>query len=270
MTAFKEWRDAEPGDFAVIGDPIGHSLSPRMHQAAYEALGLPYRYVALRVPSGEVAQCLSTLAALGYKGVNVTVPHKEETFRAMHSVEPFAGLIGAVNTVKLPEMRGTNTDGPGFMDTLADLELPGPPQVLVLGAGGSALAVVAALAGAGYKIRLYNRTQARAESLVARLGAKVEILPDADPADCDLLVNTTSAGLKGEQLPILWARVKPTAVAYDLVYGRKPTPFLRSASDCGLRTMDGLPLLVAQGARSIEWWLGVKAPQRTMLENLKW
>ena len=270
MTGFKEWRDAGAADFAVIGDPIEHSLSPQMHQAAFDALGLPYRYVALRVRVGEVPECLAHLAGLGFKGVNVTVPHKEETFRAMIAVEPLAALVGSVNTVRLPDLHGTNTDGPGFMDTLSELGLPEHPAVLVLGAGGSALAVVAALSATTQVIRLYNRTRERAEALVAKLAANVEILQEADPAGCDLVVNTTSAGLKGEQLPIDWASAKAGAVAYDLVYGREPTPFLRSAADRGLRTVDGLPLLVAQGARSLEWWLEVNAPRKAMFESLRW
>lgn len=270
MNAWREWKDAEPAEFAVIGDPIDHSLSPQMHSAAARALGLGFRYIALRVPRGEVAEAFRHLAALGYRGVNVTVPHKEETFRAMREVEPFAQRVQAVNTVRLPELRGTNTDGPGFLETLAHLALSKDSRVLVLGAGGAALAVVASLADAGFQPTVFNRTRSRAEEMLQRLGVKAQIVDAPDPAGCSLVVNSTSAGLHGERLPIDWAKAEPSAVAYDLVYGREPTPFLCSAAAHGLRTVDGLHLLVVQGALSLEWWLGVEAPRRAMLESLQW
>jgi shikimate dehydrogenase len=269
MNAWREWRDAEPAQFAVIGDPIKHSRSPRMQEAALRAMGLDHRYVALRVPSGEVAEAFDLLSGLGYLGVNVTVPHKYEAFLAMRSVELFARRVEAVNTVRLPDLAGVNTDGPGFMDSLAPLALPRGCRVLVLGAGGSAVSIAAALVEGGFEVRIYNRTRSRAEALVARLGIPAEILDTADPSGCELIVNATSAGLHDAELPVDWASAKPDAVAYDLVYGSEPTRFLRTASDRGLRTIDGLPLLVAQGARSLEWWLGREAPRQVMLESLR-
>ncbi|MCX7801174.1 MAG: shikimate dehydrogenase [Fimbriimonadales bacterium] len=268
MTEFFEWRDAPRADFAVIGDPVSHSLSPRMHAAALQAMGLSLSYVAVRVPPGEVAPALEHLAGLGYRGANCTVPHKAEALAACRSADPFARRVGAVNTVRLPTLEGTNTDGPGFLDTLGPLGMPRGSRVLVLGAGGSARAVAAALEDAGYRLRLWNRTRERAEALVRELGLSADLSEHPDPSGCRLIVNTTSASLHGSEVSLDWGRVEPDAVAYDLMYGESPTPFLLRAARSGLRTLDGRPLLAAQGARSLEWWLGAQAPRRVLLLSL--
>ena len=268
MTRFFEWREAPQADFAVIGDPVGHSLSPRMHAAALRALGLDRTYLAIRVPPGEVAACLARLSELGYVGVNCTVPHKAEALAACDRVDAFALRVGAVNTVRLPSLEGTNTDGPGFLDTLGPLGIPAGSRALLLGAGGSARAVAAALQEAGFRLALWNRTPHRAETLVREVGLDAELLAAPDPSGCALVVNTTSAGLHGASVGVDWGRAPADAVAYDLMYGDGPTPFLREAASFGLRTVDGRPLLAAQGARSLEWWLGRRAPRREMLLSI--
>ncbi|MEZ0325713.1 MAG: shikimate dehydrogenase [Fimbriimonas sp.] len=265
MTEVYEWRDAPVADFAVIGDPIGHSLSPAMHQAAYRELGVPYRYVAIHVPPGGVAAALDHLKALGYRGVNATVPHKQEVIDWCEEVEPFARRVGAANTISLdvPATRCINTDAPGFMETLPAL----PETVLLLGAGGSARSLAAALSDCGCRLRIYNRTRARAEEMVNALGLQAELLDRPDLEGADLVLNTTSSSLSGESLALDWNTAKPGALAYDLVYGN--TPFLEEAEKAGLRTLDGLPLLVAQGALSLEWWLRIRAPRAAMMEALR-
>lgn len=265
MAEFFSWRDAPAADFAVIGDPVSHSLSPRMHTAAYAALGLNLRYVAIHVPACEVVPALDHLRSLGYRGVNVTVPHKESALDWCSEAESLARRVRAVNTVRLADRSGINTDAPGFLDTLADLLLgPSPELVLLLGAGGSARALTCALAEAGWQVRIYNRTRSRAEEMVANLGVDAEVLDAADPTGARLILNTTSASLQGAEVAIPWQCAEPDAVAYDLMYAKEPTPFLAAASAHGLRTCDGLPLLVAQGARSLEWWLDVSAPRDAM------
>lgn len=266
--SFWEWNEAPEGDFAVIGDPVAHSLSPKMHQAAYDELGLPFRYHRIRVPKGEVGLALDRLKSLGYQGVNVTVPHKEEVIDWCSALDPFAERVCAVNTVRMSDRVGFNTDAPGFLETLRDRGVE-PGTVLVLGAGGSARALVLALAEAGWRIRLHNRTRARAQALGELLGVPLEIVADADPSGCDLVLNTTSASLQGESLPITWSKAKPTALAYDLAYGEGLTPFLLHAGVEGVHVVDGRPLLVAQGALSFEWWLGVPAPRRAMAEAIR-
>ena len=255
------WRDAFAGDFAVIGDPVSHSLSPAMHQAAYDALGLTYRYVAVHVPRGEVTPALDHLRSLGYRGVNVTVPHKEEVLDWCETVDPFALRVRAANTLKLSDRSCINTDAPGFLDTLRPLRLT-DHTALVLGAGGASRALCLALAEAGWSLAIYNRTFERAEDLALVVGASAVEIPD--PTGAALILNTTSASLGGEELPIDWSLAEPGAVAYDLMYSASSTPFLQAAAAHGLSTVDGRELLVAQGALSFEWWLGIEAPRKAM------
>ena len=286
---FFEWPDAPEADYAVIGSPVHHSLSPIMHQAAYRALGLSYRYVAIHVPPGEVCRALDRLERLGYKGVNVTVPHKEEVLSCVEEVDAFARRVMAANTIKLrsphtplgtshhtrsvvgvdPETLGSrraiNTDAPAFIQTLGSLKLRGR-RAMILGAGGSARAIVAILADNGYQVQIHNRTTSRAIELVEQLGVSAAVL-ETPNLNCDLIVNTTSAGLAGQSLGLDWSQAPPHAIAYDLVYG--DTPFLLEASRAGLKTIDGLPLLVEQGALAFEWWTGLGAPREAMLEAVK-
>ena len=264
-----EWRDAPRADFAVIGDPVKHSLSPKMHQAAYEALGLPYRYVAIRVNVGEVGEAFHHLKSLGYRGVNVTVPHKEEALLQSQNVDPLAQQVRAANTFRLSDMACINTDAPGFLDTLSAFH-PVKKSVLVLGAGGSARALIVALLGAGWEIQLYNRTQSKADAIAESLQhPDLKVISNPDPRGACLILNTTSASLVGAELPIDWDRAESGAWAYDLMYAKEPTPFLAKAAERGLATVDGLPLLVAQGARAFEWWLGLEAPRQAMMEALR-
>lgn len=262
-----EWREVEEASFAVIGDPVSHSLSPAMHNAAFAHLSLPYRYVAIHVSPGEVCDALDRLTHLGYRGVNVTVPHKEEALGWVDHLDPFARRVGAVNTIRMADRAAANTDTPGFLDTLDELGLkPGRPAV-VLGAGGSARGVCVALAEAGFDLRIWNRTRARAEHLIERLVVPATVMETPDLAEAGLIVNTTSAALKGGALELDWSGVPGDAVAYDLMYG-EPTPFLEGARASGLKTVDGAALLVAQGARSLEYWLDVDAPRHVMREAI--
>jgi shikimate dehydrogenase len=256
-------------DFAVIGDPIGHSKSPAMHRAAYDALGLPYRYVAVHVPQGRVAEALDRMLEMGYRGVNVTVPHKAEALAWASQPDSLAARIGAANTLDLRTGRAWNTDAPGFMDTLADLGLRSPYRAVVLGAGGSARALVAALSDeAGVEVAVWNRTRDRAERMVQELasGALIQDLPDLSRAD--LVVNATSTGLDAIELDLDFSVARPHALAYDLAYGSEPTVFERQAAQAGLRHADGRGLLVAQGARAFEHWLGIPAPKTVMLRAI--
>jgi shikimate dehydrogenase len=253
------WHDAPQADFAVIGDPVAHSRSPQMHMAAFKALGLDYRYVAIQVPPGDVGAALTQLREMGYKGINVTVPHKGEAIAWCAHVDRFVSEVEAVNTIDLERKAGINTDANGFLETILNVE---GKTALMLGAGGSARALSRALVREGWDVRIHNRTPEKAVALAGAVGAIA--VEKADPAGASLILNTTSASLDGEQLPILWDRAEKTAVAYDLAYGQDSTPFLRKAHELGLTTMDGLPMLVEQGALSLEWWIGVDAPRDVM------
>lgn len=263
MNVAYEWHEVPPADFAVIGDPVAHSRSPQMHEAAYRALGLNLRYVAVRVSAGKVGDALDHFREIGFKGVNVTVPHKAE---AMDWGDPdeLAEKIGVANTIDLHSRIATNTDAPGFLDTLEPFVFPKGASALILGAGGSARAIAAVLPSAGFEVSIWNRTPIRAEELAGEFGLSPV---DLATADYDLVVNTTSAGLSRERLPLDWDRARPSTVAYDLVYGN--TPFLQEAEERGLRTLDGKELLVAQGARSFEFWLGIAPPREVMREAIQ-
>jgi len=269
MNSSFPWREAPEAEFGVIGDPVAHSLSPRMHTAAYQALGLIYRYVAIQVPTGEVAAALTHLGTLGYKGINVTVPHKEEALAWATHVEPLARRVRAANTLRLADKACINTDAPGFLDTLTAFD-PRRRTALLLGAGGSARAIAVALLTAGYNLFLYNRTASRAEALADELKIPAyQIRDTADPTGASLIVNTTSASLNNDKLPIQWDRADKGALAYDLMYAKEPTPFLNSAAQRGLATIDGRAMLVAQGARSFKWWLGIDPPRDVMLKAIQ-
>lgn len=262
------WRDAPSAQFAVIGDPVSHSMSPRMHMAAYEELGLPLEYVALEVPVGEVALALNFLTLRGYQGINVTVPHKEEALIWCDGVEPLARRVRAVNTIRLVDRAGRNTDAPGFLETLADRGVP-PGDALLLGAGGSARALAYALVHDGWTVRIYNRTAEKAEALSKDLGDGAYAVTEPDPSDCHLVLNTTSASLQGDALNLDWSAARRDVLVYDLMYGNGPTAFLQGAADHGLRICDGRPMLVAQGALALEWWLGVDAPRDVMAAAIR-
>jgi shikimate dehydrogenase len=260
VNAFYEWQKAPAADFAVIGDPVAHSLSPRMHAAAYRALDLPYTYVAVQASSEELHAALNRLAALGFIGANITVPHKERALAWSPKPDQIASRIGAANTLDFRDGSSTNTDAPGFLHTLKSLDVTGG-RALLLGAGGSARAIAAVLPSAGFQVSIWNRTPGRALALADEFG--LTFLERAN-ADFDLIVNTTSAGLSGDELPLDWSGCRGSALAYDLVYGE--THFLRTAREHGLKTVDGIPLLAAQGALSLGWWLGIEPPFESMLE----
>lgn len=269
QTYYESWQDAPlAAQFAVIGDPVKHSRSPRMHQAAYDELGLPYRYVALHVPVGDVHAALTHLVGLGYLGVNVTVPHKEEALRWASDADPLAHKVRAVNTLRLADGAGMNTDAGGFIDTLYDRGVQ-PGKALLLGAGGSARALAYALAEEGWELLIQNRTLERAEEMVKDLGIQAKVVRKADPDGAHLIVNTTSASLQGQAIDVKWENAFPYALAYDLMYGDEPTPFLAEARKHKLHTVDGSALLVAQGARAFEWWIGVPAPRDVMAAAIR-
>lgn len=265
MSRFFEWREAPEGDFAVLGDPIFHSLSPPMHEAAFRALGLPYSYRRIRVSRGELGEALARLVARGYRGLNVTIPLKAEAATWAKDLDEFALRCEAANTLRLETGEGINTDGPGFMDTLADAGVEGP-EVVLLGAGGAARAVALALHRGGYNLRVFNRTRERADALLRELGLPGAVIDEPTAEGADLIVNATSATLTDRRLPIDWAGARPSALAYDLAYGS--SAFVDEARSHGLRGMDGAEMLVAQGARSFEFWLGRPAPRDVMREAL--
>jgi shikimate dehydrogenase len=266
--------------FGIMGHPVEHSLSPFMHNAAFEALGIHAVYVPFMVKPEDLGKATLALRALTVSGVNVTVPHKGAIIEFLDELDPSAKQTGAVNTIvqKAGKLWGYNTDGPGFLLSLhKDGHFdPAGKKVVILGAGGAASAVAMALAGAGVRrLVIANRNKTRAEILAKRVQRNFdrETLPvalDESRAlywlirESDLLVNATSVGLKGvsERLTINPNSLHPKLFVFDLIY--RETALLKMAKRRGLKHLDGLGMLVSQGARSFEIFTGKRAPFRVM------
>lgn len=249
-----------------------------MHNAAFTALGLPHLYLRYRVAPQALPDALDEARRLKMGGLNLTVPLKEAALPLLDALTPAAVRAQAVNTVRVERGRliGDNTDGRGFVAALAARVPIRRAPVLILGAGGSARAVAAALVDAGCpRLTIANRTLARAERLAADLaGATTRLaavpLDDAGrhcAGDTAVVVNATSAGLRGERLPLDARQSRPGCLFVDLVYGR-PTPFLDAARRAGRPTMDGAPMLLHQGALAFTLWTGRPAPLGAMAAAL--
>lgn len=254
---------------AVIGFPVGHSRSPAMQSAALAELGLggQWSYGAVEIAPERFEMKVREMAADGeYAGANVTVPHKEAALAVADEASEAARAIGAANTLSFSagRIRADNTDAGGLLAALPTTPLDA--RALVLGAGGAARAVVWALVGEGARVEVWNRTAARVEALCAQLGGKPVAAPSQ--ADYDLIVNTTSVGLRGEdpfaELPLTAAAFAPGQLVVDMVYGDGAGPLLGAAAAAGATTIDGLEILVRQGALSLEIWTGREAPIETM------
>ncbi|MHB1159550.1 MAG: shikimate dehydrogenase [Chloroflexota bacterium] len=265
---------------AVIGYPISHSISPALHTAALESCGIDATYVRREVASGDLPAFVAGLRSGSWMGINVTVPHKESVIPLLDELSPEARAIGAVNTVVVSERRlvGYNTDAAGFLLALREEGGydPAGRDVVLLGAGGAARAVLWALGLAGARrVGLYNRHLERAERLAeaARAwGHGSEVAVEAWDteriggrlAGGGLLVNATSVGLDPGATPLPAEAIPGGVVVADLIYNPRPTRLLREAALRGARTLDGLPMLVYQGAAAFEQWTGKKAPVRAM------
>jgi shikimate dehydrogenase len=257
----------------VCGWPVGHSRSPRMHNAALAAVGLrEWRYQHLPLPPPLFSETVRALPAAGFRGVNVTVPHKEAALAAADSASTRAKAIGAANTLTF-EPDGTiqadNTDAPGLLAALP--RSPAGCSVLVVGAGGAARAAVWALREAGAaEVRVWNRTPERAAALAADLGAVLARAPGA----ADILVHCTTIGLRGDAEPFEALGLRAGdwgagSLVVDMVYRRGGTRLVRTARAHGAAVVDGLEILVAQGAASFERWTGRTAPRQAMGEAVR-
>lgn len=267
----------------VLGWPVGHSRSPRLHGHWLEVHGIDGAYLPLPVRPERFESAVRALVDLGFRGANVTLPHKEAALALCDAVTPLARRIGSVNTLVFREgsIEGDSSDGFGFLENLRQ-EAPswraeaGP--AVVLGAGGAARAVVAALLDAGApRVRLLNRTPVRAEALAGELGGAIEVLGWGDwrpaLAGAGLLVNTTTLGMTGQPpLEIELAALPPAALVNDIVYAPLETPLLAAARARGNPVADGLGMLLHQARPGFEAWFGVApavtpALRRAVLED---
>ena len=254
----------------VIGWPVSHSRSPRLHGFWLNSYGIDGAYLPLAVRPEQARDAIRALPLLGFAGANVTLPHKEAALSAVDRVTAQARRIGAVNTITVAAdgtLDGSNSDGFGFLENLrqsAPQWQPGQGPAVLLGAGGAARAVAAALVDAGVpELRLVNRTAARAEQLARDIGGTIKPYAweqsGAALKDAALLVNSTTLGMRGQPpLDIDVQPLPPTAVVYDIVYVPLETPLLAAARARGLATVDGLGMLLHQARPGFAAWFGVE------------
>lgn len=267
----------------VIGDPIRHSLSPIMHNAAIAHLGVDYVYLPFPVATQHLGQAIAGFAAIGLCGFNITIPHKQAILPYLHQVSSVAQAVGAVNTVWRTEAgwSGTNTDVEGFLAPLQSLDRDWrQAEVVILGNGGSARAVVAGCAQLGCaKLAVVGRDRDKLAAFHASWDLpNLTTVVWSDLATClpqaALVVNTTPIGMSprvdaSPLSPTEMALLPASAIAYDLIYTPNPTQFLQQASAHGAMAIDGLEMLVQQGAAALSLWLGQPAPVEVMRRSLR-
>ena len=269
----------------IIGDPIKHSRSPQIHNAAIAALGLDYVYVPFHVQADNLSAAIEGFKAAKVVGINVTIPHKQNVIPYLDEISREATLIGAVNTLIFRDgtISGENTDAPGFLQAMQEegFDLPHGGSAVIIGAGGSARAVVVALALAGVgTICITNRTVSRAVTLATDLSEKTDAsiygiglddpqLPNA-VGTSQLIVNTAATSMDVSH-PLLidpeW--LAPQSIVYDIVYTPPETRLLQAAAEKDCHTIGGLGMLVHQGAIAFEKWTGVNPPVETMRQALQ-
>lgn len=261
----------------VMGDPIAHSKSPAMHQAALRAMGVPGHYVPLHVKPDNLKDAIQAVRALGFRGVNVTIPHKVEVMKYLDRVDEGAKRIGAVNTVVNDNgiLTGYNTDGIGYVRSLKEEILPelGGKHIVVLGAGGAARGIIHALIQESpASIAVVNRTASKAKELAEEWGHFMRIRglgeSEAEPAIrfADLLINTTSVGMHPDvnRVPVPETWIPEDIVVSDLIYNPLETKLLSISAAKGCRVHGGLGMFINQGAYALEYWTGLPAPVEDM------
>jgi len=261
----------------VIGDPIEHTMSPVMHNAAFNRLGLDYRYLAFRVRKEELSKAVEGMRALNIRGLNVTIPHKVAVIPLLDKIDPLAEKIGAVNTIVNDDgvLTGYNTDATGFLRALLEQGVdPAGKRTVVLGAGGASRAISFAIAGRGAHLVILNRQLELdwAEELAQRIShtfkREVKALKLDEPnlsvvlEKADILINTTSVGMTPDisETPVSTGLLKSGLVVFDAVYNPIKTRLLKEAEQAGAQVIGGLDMLAWQGALAFEKWIGQRAP----------
>jgi len=266
--------DAKTKITGLMGYPVEHSLSPDMHNAAFAALGLNYCYIAMAVHPDALTRAVEGIRAMNFRGVNVTVPHKERVIMMLDEVDEEARFIGAVNTIVNTggSLKGFNTDGRGFMKSLEEnrIEWRGR-DIFMVGTGGACRAVGYYLSQGASSLRLFDINREKAEALAGDFGkvsGAVSVEDDLSGVpDADIVINATPLGLReNDPLPVDPAMLSGRQTVIDLIYWK--TPLLRAASEKGCTTLDGLGMLLWQGAIAFELWTGLGAPAPVMREAL--
>jgi shikimate dehydrogenase len=261
--------------YGLLGNPVSHSLSPPMHEAAYRELGIDARYVTFEPDPEALEAAITGAGALGIEGLNVTIPFKQDVLR-MVELDDLADRIGAVNTIDFSadgRPTGHNTDAAGARRALEhhDVDVDGARAVLV-GAGGAGRAIAFALADAGATVHIANRTEERAEDVATAVagatGHGLEDLPSL-LENADVLVNATSVGMEEDASPVPADALDRHLTVMDVVYRPLETRLLRDAREAGAETIDGAWMLLFQGVESFERWTGQDAPVETMNDALR-
>ncbi|KGF98315.1 Shikimate 5-dehydrogenase I alpha [Prochlorococcus marinus str. MIT 9302] len=273
----------------LIGNPVSHSLSPIMQNAALQYLGLDLIYIAIPCRDKDLELVLSSLKKINCKGLNITIPHKEKVFELCSEISPIANKLKAINTLKLnfeKEWSATNTDVEGFIYPLKSLDLTNK-QATVLGSGGAARSVIQGLINLNFStISVVSRNKLSLDELIKNFGNQIAIQGYSNNdnrtqnliKEADLIVNTTPVGMKTTTnekniLPYgetFWRSLKSQTIVYDLIYNPAPTPLLKFSDKKGCMTIDGLQMLVAQGIKSLSFWTdGLEVPFHIMNDALK-
>ncbi len=276
--------DQDTRIFGLIGYPLDHSLSPFIHNLAFQATGVNAVYLPFPVKPGRVSSAVEGARTLGIRGFNVTIPHKETIIPFLDGISPEAEACGSVNTVLIEGDRavGYNTDGIGFMDSLEQEGVEVPSVAIILGAGGAARAIGYQLALRGAITVFLNRTPERAEKLardIARITGRESLGMSWESSrisnfvkDTELLINTTPVGMYpniDQKPPFDLKSLNPNSVVADIIYNPPKTRLLREAEALGLKTVSGLGMFVNQGVRSWEMFTGRKAPRKLMEDKLR-
>jgi len=265
--------------FAVIGDPIDHSLSPNIHSAAFRELNLDASYIGYRIPKGELEVGIEGLKKIKIDGFNITIPHKIEMIKYLDKIDESCSIIGAVNTVTNNQgvLKGYNTDMDGFLEPLKKRNITiQNSKVLLVGAGGAARAIVAGIAKEKARsIDITNRTIENANNLsefAKKIGlsanAKKIELVDTTKEDYDIIINATSIGLKDEPSPISLEGINEKTTVYDIVYTPMNTDFIKKAKAKNATIIYGYEMLLGQAVRAFEIWHEMKAPYNAMKKAL--
>jgi shikimate dehydrogenase len=261
--------------YAVIGDPIDHSFSPALHNAAFLFLGIDSTYIAYRIPKGELEFGIESLKKIGIAGFNVTIPHKVDMMKFLNEVDDECKLVGATNTVTNIDgnLKGYNTDVEGFLDPIKKRKMDSKDSdVLLIGAGGAARAIIVGFSKEKVrKITIANRTRERAEELI-RFAHKLGV--ESDYSDLQsageisgkyrFVVNATSVGLKGTGCPISTKNITKDSIVYDIVYVPVETPLIEQSKNQGATIIYGWEMLLAQAMKSFEIWTNRPAPFEAM------
>ncbi len=257
--------------YGIIGSPVGHSLSPAMHNAAFAKAGINAVYLAFE--TDDALSALSAMRCLGIKGYSVTIPNKEKVMEGIDEPDETVLKIGACNTVKNSGgiLQGTNTDWIGAIKSLKRLTDLSGKDAVVLGAGGSARAVVYGLVREGVSVTICNRTVEKAKGLADEFGCKAAPLKDAEGIEAEILVNTTSVGMGRlkDSSPLSKKGVEHYDIVMDIVYSPLETKLLGLARSLGKKVINGLEMLLLQATAQFEYWTGQQAPEHTMKKALE-